>query len=181
MLVVLLNSSNYISGVYCQCLEDQKDLLLKFKNNLTFDSSLSTKLVRWDQKTNCCLWPGISCDQEGHVLILELDNEAITSGVDNSSSPFDLQHLEKLNLVYNDLNIVQLPTEIYKLANLTYLNLLNAGFAGLRVQNLKALVKNLANLKELCLDAVNISLKGSEWCSALSSSLPQLTVLSISS
>ncbi|KAK4377474.1 hypothetical protein RND71_003770 [Anisodus tanguticus] len=34
---------------------DQKAMLIKFKNSLTFDSSLSTKLVRWDQNTDWCL------------------------------------------------------------------------------------------------------------------------------
>jgi len=53
----------------------------KTLNSFTFDSSKSTKLVRWNLNTNCCLWLGVSCDQEGHVLVLELDNEVITSGV----------------------------------------------------------------------------------------------------
>ncbi|KAK4357804.1 hypothetical protein RND71_023414 [Anisodus tanguticus] len=129
MLVVSLNNSN-IYGLYDQCLKDQKALLLKFKNSLTFNSSLSTKLVRWDQDTDCCLWQGVSCDQEGHVLVLELDDEAISSGIENSSSLFDLQYLKKLNLAHNDLNSVQIPTEIYNLSNLTYLNLSDAGFVG---------------------------------------------------
>ncbi|KAK4377473.1 hypothetical protein RND71_003769 [Anisodus tanguticus] len=198
ILVVLLIGSNYISPTYGQCLGDQKALLIKFKNGLTFDSSLSTKLVRWDENTDCCLWPGVSCDEEGHVVVLELDHEAISGGIDNSSSLFDLQHLEKLNLAYNEL-VVPVPTEIYRLANLTYLNLagagqipmelsrltrlvildLSSGIFKLASQDLKELVRNLANLRELYLDFVNISLKGSEWCSALSSSLPQLRVLSM--
>ncbi|XP_060178077.1 receptor-like protein 7 [Lycium barbarum] len=58
----------------------------------------------------------------------------------------------------------------------------------LEITDLKTLVENLANLRELYnlanlrelyLDGVNISLKGIEWCSTLSSSLPRLRVLSI--
>ncbi|XP_016502015.1 uncharacterized protein LOC107820269 [Nicotiana tabacum] len=200
-LVVFLISIN-ISGVYGQCSGDQKSLLLKLKNSLTFDSSLSTKLVRWDQNADCCQWPGVSCDQEGHVLVLEVDDETISSGFENSASLFDLKYLEKLNLAYNYLYSIQIPTEIYKLTNLTYLNLSYAGFVGqipmelsrltklvfldlssiklkLDSPDLKTLVGNLSNLRELYLNGVNISLKGSDWCSALSSSLPQLTVLSM--
>ncbi|WMV51835.1 hypothetical protein MTR67_045220 [Solanum verrucosum] len=185
--------------------------LLKLKHELTFDSSMPKKIVRWNRNTDCCLWSSVSCDEEGHVLALELDNEAISGGVDNSSSLFDLQHLEKLNLAYNDLRSLPIPTDIYKLANLTYLNLSQAGFEGqipvelsrltklvvldistyndivgfpysllsLESPDLGTLVGSLANLRELYLDGVNVSLKGSEWCLALSSSLPQLRVLSM--
>uniref|UniRef100_M1BZU9 Verticillium wilt resistance n=1 Tax=Solanum tuberosum TaxID=4113 RepID=M1BZU9_SOLTU len=199
MLVVLFLIN---SPVYGHCLGDQKALLLKLKNGLTFDSSRSTKLVRWNQNTDCCQWPGVSCDQKGHVLVLELDNEAIFSGLENPTSLFDLQYLEKLNLAYNHLNSIQIATEVYKLTNLTYLNLSFAGFGGkipmelsrltkltfldlsnvalkLESGDLKTLVGNLANLRELYLDEVHISWKGIEWCSTLSSSLPQLRVLSM--
>ncbi|KAG5582275.1 hypothetical protein H5410_052902 [Solanum commersonii] len=199
-ITILVVFSNYTSG---QCLEDQTALLIKFKNNLTFDSSDSTKLAMWDENsTDCCQWPGVSCDEEGHVLALELDDEAISGGIENLSSLFHLRYLEKLNLAYNGLYSVPIPREIYKLANLMYLNLFLASFNGqipmelsrltkleildlsggdlqLERPGLKTLVGNLANLRELYLDSVSISLKGSEWCSALSSSLPQLRVLSM--
>ncbi|KAK4724679.1 hypothetical protein R3W88_027458 [Solanum pinnatisectum] len=98
--------------VYGHCLGDQKALLLKLKNGLTFDSSLSTKL-----------WPGVSCDQKGHVLVLELDNETIFRGLENPTSLFDLQYLEKLNLAYNHLNSI--PMELSRLTKLTFLDLSN--------------------------------------------------------
>ncbi|XP_019255190.1 PREDICTED: receptor-like protein 12 [Nicotiana attenuata] len=153
VLVVFLISSN-ISPVYGHCLRDQKALLLKLKNGLTFDSSLSTKLDRWDQNTDCCQWPGVSCDQKGHVLVLELDNETISGGVENSSSLFDLKYLEKLNLAYNQLDALESP-------------------------DLKTLVGNLTNLEKLYLDDLNIYMNGTEWCWALSSSLLKLRVLSM--
>jgi Leucine-rich repeat (LRR) protein len=46
--------------------------------------------------------------------------------------------------------------------------------------NLKMLVQNLSEIKELYLDGVNISAQGNEWCQAISSSLPNLRVLSMS-
>ena len=93
--------------------------------------------------------------------------------------------------------------------NLSYLNLSNAGFAGLipiEISNLKrlvtfdlstspflsvsmlkienpdlaTLVQNFGELKELYLDGVNISASGNEWCQALYSSVPNLRVLSMS-
>ena len=51
----------------------------KTLNSFTFDFTKSTKLVIWNLNTDCCLWLGISRDQEGHVLVLEMDNEVITS------------------------------------------------------------------------------------------------------
>ncbi|KAL0370876.1 UNVERIFIED_CONTAM: Receptor-like protein 18 [Sesamum angustifolium] len=45
--------------------------------------------------------------------------------------------------------------------------------------NLKMLLQNLTGLRELYLDGVNISAQGSEWCQAISSSLPELRILSL--
>ncbi|KAK4407624.1 Receptor-like protein 34 [Sesamum angolense] len=41
------------------------------------------------------------------------------------------------------------------------------------------LLQNLTRLRELYLDGVNISAQGSEWCQAISSSLPELRILSL--
>ncbi|PRQ42824.1 putative leucine-rich repeat-containing, plant-type, leucine-rich repeat domain, L [Rosa chinensis] len=50
----------------------------------------------------------------------------------------------------------------------------------LEISNLHKLVENLTELRELYLDYVQISAEGSEWCQAISSSLPNLRVLSFS-
>ena len=105
--------------------------------------------------------------------------------------------------------ITSIPSSLGKLANLRYLNLSNAGFVGqipieisrltnlvaidfstmrsLRISllklenpNLSVLVEKLSMLEELHLDGVNISARGRDWCHALSSSLPNLRVLSLS-
>lgn len=52
----------------------------------------------WNEKST--EWPGVTFDEEGRVLVLELDGEAISGGIESSSSLFDLQYLEKLNLAY---------------------------------------------------------------------------------
>uniref|UniRef100_A0A2N9HDV1 Leucine-rich repeat-containing N-terminal plant-type domain-containing protein n=1 Tax=Fagus sylvatica TaxID=28930 RepID=A0A2N9HDV1_FAGSY len=147
-----------------QCLDDQRDLLIKMKNSLIFDNASSTKLVRWKESEDCCSWEGVTCSDVGRVVGVNLDSESISGGLHNSSSLFRLQYLQSLSLAYNDFDISQIPTELGKLTNL----------------NLATLVQNLSELEELYLDGVNISAQGNEWCQALSSSLPNLRVLSMS-
>ncbi|XVE63538.1 hypothetical protein DITRI_Ditri07aG0027900 [Diplodiscus trichospermus] len=192
--------------VSSQCLSDQQGLLLELKYNLS--SSLPVKLMTWSQSTDCCSWDGISCDAGGQVIELDLSKESIFGTIDNSSSLFRLHHLQRLNLAYNGF-ISAFPSGFDKLANLSYLNLSTTGFSGqipieisymtrlvtldistnwlrgvvvkLEKPNIVVLVQNLGRLKYLYLDGVNISAKGNEWSQALSSSLPNLQVLSMCS
>ncbi|KAI9153538.1 hypothetical protein LWI28_012844 [Acer negundo] len=192
-----------------QCQNDQQSMLLQMKNSLVFDSSLSVRLVKWNQSTDCCTWSGVDCDVEGHVIGLNLSFESISGGIENSTGLFGLQYLQSLNLAFNWFNTAQIPPRLANLTNLTYLNLSTAGFVGqipiaisgmmrlvsldlstnlfkkvpllkLENPNLSVLVKNLTQLRELYLDSVNIAAQGDEWCEALSSSLPNLQVLSLS-
>ncbi|KAG6640239.1 receptor like protein 22-like [Carya illinoinensis] len=192
-----------------QCLNDQKDLLLKLNNSLKFDIASSTKLRHWNPSSDCCGWQGVSCSSEGRVTGLDLSDESISGGLDNSRSLFSLQYLQNLSLAYNKFNYSLIPSGLGKLTNLRRLNLSKAGFAGqipieisrlrrlvildlsalsfpgdstLKLENpkLKMLVQNFTELTELHLDGVNISEQGNEWCEALSSSVSNLTVLSMS-
>uniref|UniRef100_A0A2N9G593 Leucine-rich repeat-containing N-terminal plant-type domain-containing protein n=1 Tax=Fagus sylvatica TaxID=28930 RepID=A0A2N9G593_FAGSY len=123
----------------------------------------------------------VNCSDGGHVIGLNLNNESISGGLNNSSSLFHLQYLQNLSLAYNNFNSSRIPLEFGNLTNLIYLNLSNAGFAGARFPlRFRRLDKNLSELKELYLDGVNISAQGNEWCQAISSSLPNLRVLSMS-
>jgi Leucine-rich repeat (LRR) protein len=140
---------------------------------------------------------------------LDLTNEAISGGLDNSSSLFSLQYLQNLSLASNNFSN-QIPSQFDRLTNLSYLNLSNACFTGqipiaishltrlvtldlsiiwycsdysqikLENPNLNMLIRNLSELTELYLDGVDISAQGSEWGTTLSSSLPKLRVLSLS-
>ncbi|KAK8563937.1 hypothetical protein V6N13_005843 [Hibiscus sabdariffa] len=191
-----------------QCQSHQQQLLLGFKNSL--NSSLSEKLVKWSQGTDCCSWDGITCDASGRVIGLDLSNQWISGEINNSNSLFRLRHLQQLNLAYNTF-IPEFPSGFGNLKNLSYLNLSNAGFTGqiplgishmtklvtldlsvrylltlrsllkLEKPNLKMLVQNLTGLKNLYLDGINISANGKEWSHILSSSLPNLQVLSMRS
>ncbi|KAI9153122.1 hypothetical protein LWI28_006164 [Acer negundo] len=193
----------HVSG---QCQSDQQSLLLQMKNSLLFNSTLSVRLMRWNQSTDCCTWSGVDCDMAGRVIGLDLSEESIYGGVDNSTGLFALQHLWSLNLASNLFDEAQIPSRLANLTNLTYLNLSDAGFVGqipieissltrlvtldlscsftarlqLENPNLKVLVQNFSELRELYLDRVNISAHGNEWGQALSSSLPNLQVLSLS-
>ncbi|GAY32059.1 hypothetical protein CUMW_000340, partial [Citrus unshiu] len=163
----------------------------------------------WSQSNDCCTWSGVDCDEAGRVIGLDLSEESISAGIDNSSSLFSLKYLQSLNLAYNSFNGSQIPSGLGNLTNLTYLNVSNAGFAGqipiqvsgmtrlvtldlsslhrfggplkLENPNLSGLLQNLAELRALYLDGVNISAPGIEWCQALSSLVPKLRVLSLSS
>ncbi|KAL4606292.1 hypothetical protein ACB092_09G092200 [Castanea dentata] len=195
------------------CLSDQQALLLRFKNSLQFNLNLSTKLVHWNARSNCCSWEGVTCSNggvnEGRVIGLNLTKESIYGELVNSSTLFSLQHLQNLSLAFNNFSSSTIPAGFGNLTNLSYLNLSNAGFSGqipIEISNLKRLVtldlstssflsvsmlkiespdfakivRNFSVLKELYLDGVNISASGNNWCEALSSSLGNLTVLSMS-
>jgi hypothetical protein len=203
MCTLFLNFST-VFAVSPQCLGDQQFLLLELKNTLIFNSTWSTKLAKWNRSVDCCSWDGVTCN-EGRVIGLNLSSESISGGLNNSSSLFSLQHLQDLNLAFNDFNHSQIPSEFDKLANLSYLNLSYTGFAGqipiaisrltrlvvldlsssryllkLENPNLKVLVQNFSELMELYLDGVLISAQGNEWGQALSSSLPNLRELGLS-
>ncbi|KAJ6750360.1 hypothetical protein OIU85_000939 [Salix viminalis] len=163
-------------------------------------------MVKWNSTPDCCEWPGIACDDggSGRVISLDLSSEGINGGLDDSSGLFSLQFLQNLNLSFNSFNttlparfanltdlislklsnagfIGQIPNDISKLTKLVSLDLSTNSFLGLKLEkpNLATLVQNLAQLEELILDGVNISAQGSDWGKALSSSLPNLKVLSM--
>ncbi|XP_075509300.1 receptor-like protein 6 [Primulina tabacum] len=199
----------FVITASAQCLHDQEHLLLQLKTSLTYDSSLSTKVVQWNESTDCCQWRGVKCDLNGRVTDLDLSGESISAGIDDTAaggSLFRLEFLQSLNLAKNYLGSVNLPTGFGKLEALSYLNLSDTGFSGqipLEFSGLKRLdvldlsssfysslqlgnpdlgtfIQNFTKVRELYLDGVNISATGHAWCNAISSSLPDLRVLSLS-
>ncbi|KAF5941002.1 hypothetical protein HYC85_022169 [Camellia sinensis] len=172
-------------------------------------TKISVKLLNWTQTNDCCSWKGVTCDKAGHLTGLDLNRKSISCGINHSSILFSLQFLQNLNWAHNNFTFTQIPPGFSKLTRLTYLNLSNANVAGripiellymtnlvtldlsthyfsrvpslkLENPNLLTLVQNLTGLKQLILDGVNISTQGSQWCEAISSSLPYLQILSLS-
>ncbi|KAM7481315.1 hypothetical protein LguiB_005898 [Lonicera macranthoides] len=207
IFIITIITICYVSivPINAQCLEDQRSLLLQLKNTLEFFSSSSTKLVQWNHHNkDCCLWEGITCSKAGHVTGLDLNNQSIYGGIDNSSSLFSLRFLQSLNLADNDFDSAQIPSAFINLTSLTYLNLSYSGFRGqipielsqltrlvtldlstihplkLENPNLNMFVQNLTQLTELYLDGVWISAQGYDWGQPISSWLPNLRVLSLS-
>ncbi|KAF8041870.1 hypothetical protein BT93_A0461 [Corymbia citriodora subsp. variegata] len=184
-----------------QCLGvDQRSLLLELRNSLVYNAFKSSKLVQWDRSADS--WNGVTCE-DGHVVGLDLSHESISGGIDGSSSLFKLEFLRSLNLAFNDFNSTAIPLGLANLSRLEHLNLSEAGFAGqipaelsrltklrtldlssfllkLEKPNLRSLIGDFGELRELYLDWVNVSAEGSEWCDALSYSVQKLEVLSMS-
>nr|GMD80149.1 receptor-like protein 12 [Ipomoea batatas] len=111
-----------------QCLLDQKTSLLQIRSNLTFDPLASTKLVQWDERDDCCKWPGVGCNRAGYVTSLDLSNEPITGG-------FNVSLLLKLRLVsvirLDGINLsVPFPDFFSDFTNLTVLSLASCNFSG---------------------------------------------------
>ncbi|PQQ00593.1 receptor-like protein 12 isoform X1 [Prunus yedoensis var. nudiflora] len=210
ILIHYVSLGVHVFVVSSQCpSDDQQSLLLQLKNSLKFNSAESKKLAQWKNGSDYCSWEGVSC-KDRCVSHLDLSSESISGGLNNSSALFGLQYIENLNLAYNNFNNIQIPSKFDKLTNLSYLNLSNAGFVGqipieishltrlvtldlstffyysgtpslqLENPNLNVLLGNLSELVELHLDGVNISAHGAQWCQAISSSLPKLRVLSLS-
>jgi len=131
-IIVACILSCYVSIQYVssQCIDDQKSLLLEFRNTLEFNISHSTKLVSWNASTDCCLWGGVTCDpSNGQVIGLNLLFEGITGGIGSSSSLFRMHSLQNLGLANNYINGV-IPSSITALHQLEYLYLSSNNFSG---------------------------------------------------
>ncbi|PRQ44850.1 putative non-specific serine/threonine protein kinase [Rosa chinensis] len=121
--------TNLIPVVHSNYIEAQQQSLLHFKKSLDVTHSNPTKLITWNSSTDCCSWLGVTCSTNGRVVGLDLSGEHFSNrNIDNSSSLFQLQHLQSLNLAYNNFLGSSIPSAIEKLANLRYLNLSEAFF-----------------------------------------------------
>ncbi|KAK7390323.1 hypothetical protein VNO78_25626 [Psophocarpus tetragonolobus] len=127
--------------VSCQCLDDQKSLLLQFKNNITFTSTANSKMKQWNASDDCCIWLGVSCDKEGHITGLDVSEEPIFCVLDDSNAIFNFQYLQILILRHTNFTGA-CPHTVGKLRNLFELDLSSCGFNG-KVPN------SLSNLSKL--------------------------------
>ncbi|QCE11978.1 LRR receptor-like serine/threonine-protein kinase FLS2 [Vigna unguiculata] len=136
--------------VTCHCLHHDQFLLLQLKQNLVFNPNTSTKLVHWNESSDCCQWNGVTCSM-GHVTGLDLSEEFISGELHNSTL-FQLHHLLHLNLAYNDFSS-SIPLNFDKLKNLRSLNFSSCRLSGhfpkgiFQIQTLNVL--DVSNNKDL--------------------------------
>ncbi|KAK6275547.1 hypothetical protein POUND7_005256 [Theobroma cacao] len=132
------------------CIQSERQALLKLKQSF---SGSSHCLSSWKGK-NCCMWKGVSCDENnGHVVKLNL-RAGSTSWLDNGSSLrarevnsyiTELRYLKYLDLSGNDFQDSAIPQFFSLMKQLRYLNISDAGFSGSVPQNLG----NLTSLRVL--------------------------------
>ncbi|KVI10049.1 Leucine-rich repeat-containing protein [Cynara cardunculus var. scolymus] len=161
------------------CKDVERQALLQFKHGLIDGAD---NLAPWvDEERECCNWAGIVCaNYTGHVQQIHLRGLDYTChakifahtnkrklGRDLSPSILQLKQLRHLDLSCNDFEGIQIPSFLGSLRNLRYLNLSNAGFAGIIPPQLG----NLSELQVLGLksfhDDGQLSMLNMQWLSSL--------------
>ncbi|CAN4111184.1 unnamed protein product [Withania somnifera] len=119
LLPICSKMSDVVAANSSKCLKDQKMLLLQLRNNLTYDSEISTKLVKWNQRIDCCLWQGVTCNGEGQVIGLDLSSESFAGSINPLAN---LKYLSVIRLDGNNLS-APIPDFFADFPNLTVLSL----------------------------------------------------------
>ncbi|XP_076886332.1 receptor-like protein 7 [Bidens hawaiensis] len=130
--------------------------------------------------SDCCIWGGVLCSNDGHVIGLDLSQSYLHGPINSNSTLFNLVHLQILNLSMNDFANSQIPSGIARLNKLRSLDLSSSSFSGqipieishlvhlsslhmswnrlkLESPSLENLVQNLTRLEELHLSRINVS------------------------
>ncbi|KAK7263906.1 hypothetical protein RJT34_31505 [Clitoria ternatea] len=182
--------------IYADCLASDVEALTDFKNGL---QDPQNHLSSW-RGNNCCEWHGIGCDNiTGVVVSINLQRCGLRNlNGELTPSLLKLKSLRHLDLSYNSFRDIPIPKFFGSVENLQYLDLSNAGFAGIippSIGNLSLLqflhlesyrgsmyaenlrwVVGLVSLKQLDMKGVDLSLVGPDWLTPLNK-IPSLTEL----
>ena len=116
------------------CHVDESSALLQFKESFIINGSDSSNKLACPlvQSTPTAVsWDGGICDKDtGHVIDLDMSSSCLFGSVNSNSSLFQLVHLQRLNLAYNNFNYSQIPSQVGNLSGLTYLNLTSSMLFG---------------------------------------------------
>jgi hypothetical protein len=106
-LVLFSFSIEITTLTQAQCLPDQRHALVQLKEGFN-----TTELHSWNASTDCCIWDGITCDEQtGMVTAVNLYHMFISGRL--NPALFNLSSLQYLNLADNNfINIT-----IYELSN----------------------------------------------------------------
>ncbi|KAK9095831.1 hypothetical protein Sjap_021328 [Stephania japonica] len=110
------------------CRPDQRLALLQFKSSfiIHFDEYLvdpHSKVWTWKAKTDCCSsWEGVTCDNFGYVIGLDVSQSGLVGNIDSNNSLFSLHHLQTLNLASNNFQSTN-TQQMFHLPNLEILDL----------------------------------------------------------
>ncbi|TYK24555.1 receptor like protein 30-like [Cucumis melo var. makuwa] len=190
-LQILSLSNNRMSGgTIPSCLtnitflSDQQCVHDSLEDGNSYQSTAHYRLSKWNESTDCCLWDGVECDDEGqgHVVGLHLGCSLLQGPLHPNSTLFTLSHLKTLNLSFNDfsgspispqfgimltnLRVLdlsysffqgQVPMQIPYLSNLVSLNLSHNYDLSFSNVVMNRLVQNLTNLKDFKLAFTDLS------------------------
>ncbi|KAL3935540.1 MAG: hypothetical protein SGBAC_008954, partial [Bacillariaceae sp.] len=97
-----------------------------------------------------CGWTGITCDANGRVTKVELATKGLTNGIPSELSY--LSELTSLNLTENVFTGTTIPTEMFTLSKLEYLDISNSGING----TIPTQILNLVALRDLHINSNNL-------------------------
>ncbi|KAG7626958.1 Leucine-rich repeat [Arabidopsis thaliana x Arabidopsis arenosa] len=144
------------------CRPEQKDALLKFKNEFEIGKPCGycteygiepyPKTESWgNNNSDCCNWEGVTCNaKSGEVIELDLSCSYLHGRFHSNSSIRNLHFLTTLDLSFNDFK-GQIMSSIENLSHLTYLDLSFNHFSG----QVPSFIGNLSQLTLLDLSSNN--------------------------